>query len=217
MPDDRSARHVRGLFLTASILIVLVLISVAVGAWYLLSTRAPRTQLESDLLAARAALQAKPQDPIAHEDMSHVYVRMGREDSAIEEMKEAVRLAPDNPRILNNMALLYGRYGMHDEAIVAAKNAIEVYKQSAPAYSVMGQSYYALGDLTEAHKALEEAVRLEPVDADSRFALGTVLLDLGKRDEAAEHFKTVKSQLADYPGIDEALAKAGVEASDITK
>ena len=189
-------------------LMIAILAVTAVGAWWLLGDRPPRTQLEADYKIARSEVRANPKNPLAREKLGAVYVRMGRYESARDAYAAAVKMSPKDARLRYNYAVALGLMGEGAKAIEQAEECTKLYKAAAPAYYLIGSIHFEEKRYDKAVGPLEKAVEHETSDCDARYLLGRTYLELDKDDKALEQFEKVKSMVPEYEGVDEMIEKA---------
>ena len=102
------------------------------------------------------------------------------------------------------------------EAIKHLQHAVQIDPALAEAHEMLGAAYFLERDLERAERALRRSIDLypdaahtAPVRARAQFNLGQTLLASGRRSEALEAFRTVKSLAPRYPRIDEVLRELG--------
>ena len=79
--------------------------------------------------------------------------------------------------------------------------------RDAEAHGQLAAAAQGLADLALAAEEYETAVALSPERSDWRFAWSSVLLELGKRDEAHRIAQELKQRVKEYPGLDVLLEK----------
>jgi len=111
------------------------------------------------------------------------------QDQAIFLLKQAVS---DKPKLKDAQVLLarlYADRGMFGESIDHLKLAVQ-YKHP-DAQRLLARVYHRAGRLDEAKELYQELLQKSPNDADLRYRLGKVLLDLGDLNAAGESFHQV--------------------------
>jgi tetratricopeptide (TPR) repeat protein len=108
------------------------------------------------------AVQSKPEFASAHAHLGLLYMRMGRTEEAVPELREAVRL--DSSRTDASAAL------------------VKIWRDQAQAAVTGGNPEKALAFLIDARK-------LAPNDPDIQFGFGMVALQISLFDDAAEAFR----------------------------
>ena len=79
---------------------------------------------------------------------------------------------------------------------------------------IQGLYLHRLGRSSEARKLLESAVEMAPTNANVRYNLGLILVDLRDFDAAKKHGRVAYSLGFPLPGLKNRLAKAGHPLSD---
>ncbi len=145
--------------------------------------------LESQVAQYRAALQAKPNDAVAHANLAGTLARQGKPEEAIAEYREALRLKPDSPGILNNFAGLLERQVKLEEGIAEFREAVRISPENVDYNNYLG---CALGDqrkLDEAIACFRKAIELNPKYVAGYANLGEAYEKQGKLDEAIASYR----------------------------
>ncbi len=106
-----------------------------------------------------------------------------------------VRSAPDSVKTWNNLAIQLAQYAekekdpnekvnMYKEAVIACDRAISIYPKFLNAYANRGIYYSLLGYYAEAEKDLKRVISVYPKDFHVNYALGALLAEQGRLDEA---------------------------------
>jgi tetratricopeptide (TPR) repeat protein len=138
------------------------------------------------LAAYRKALELDPQCASAHANMAVSYVQAGQLDEAEAHYRKALAAKP-SAETYNGLGYVLVREGKPDDAIAAFQKAIETNPKFVPAYNNLGEALAAQGKLEEAVSYYRRSLAEKP-SAAVYSALGGVLRQLGKTDEAADQF-----------------------------
>ena len=106
-----------------------------------------------------------------------------------------VRSAPDSVKTWNNLASQLAEYAekekdpnekvnKYKEAVIACDMAISIYPKFLNAYANRGIYYSLLGYYAEAEKDLKRVISVYPKDSHVNYALGALLAEQGRLDEA---------------------------------
>lgn len=108
--------------------------------------------------ALRAAIAARPDDPLYRRELAGVLVQLGDPTAALAAAREAAKLAPEDGMARYTLGVALEAGGHHDAAAAAfaafPDNAVPWVRSSACAFNA--------GDLTAAVSAARAAVRLDP-------------------------------------------------------
>ncbi len=98
------------------------------------------------------------------------------------------------------------------------RDAVAKYPESAHAYAGLGGVYRETGRLDQAEAALRESWRLDPTDFSTAYALGDLLMAMGRRDEGMAYHEHVVERVMGRPRMemlkgDLLLARGDVEGA----
>ena len=108
-------------------------------------------------------------------------------DEAALYYRGAINLQPRFGQLYVYLIKLQLRQGRADEAMEVIGEAEKAKAEGVSFYQLEGLAYLLKDDLESAIVSLEAAVGVEPSDAASREVLASVLLAVGRPDEAAKH------------------------------
>jgi tetratricopeptide (TPR) repeat protein len=137
----------------------------------------------------RAALRAKPESVITHNNLGVALQAKGDLESAMGHYRKAVALDPGYANARYNLGNALLSVGAVDEAIVHLREAIRLRPDDAGAHNSLGSALATQGKLTEAVSEFAETLRLNPEHADAHVNLAYVLTLQGKVDEAIAHYE----------------------------
>jgi Flp pilus assembly protein TadD len=109
-------------------------------------------------------------------------------DGAIRHFAEAARLNPNEPYIHKELASAYVAHGRTDEAFHELAAALLIDARDADAHAAIGQLHLEDGRAADAVAALTRALELKPERHETRYALGTALMRLGRTSAAEQEF-----------------------------
>lgn len=109
---------------------------------------------------------------------------------AIYYFKKAISMDRYYPDPCNNLAVVYSAVGNVDGAIEAMKQGIAIQPQYPEGYNNLASFLIAKKDYTLAEEALKRALQLRPHYGKAYFNLGRLYLELDKKEEAFECFKS---------------------------
>jgi chemotaxis protein methyltransferase CheR len=102
--------------------------------------------------------------------------------------------------------------GHLEEALAACRQAVGAQPLEAPVRYLLGTVCQELGLLDEAVEAMRRALYLDPDHVVAHFALGNLLLQGGRRAQAARHFRNVRELLRGRPDDEPLPEGEGVTA-----
>jgi tetratricopeptide (TPR) repeat protein len=165
----------------------------------------PRAEIYSDLgftmarlgksEEARAdyekALELDPKCGSAHFNLAVTFVQGGKFQEAESHYRQALRGRP-TAETHNGLGYVLARQGRTDEAVAEFRKAIDVDPKFTPACNNLAEALVQQGKLEEAEQYYKRSLAEKP-SAAVHNALGVVLRQLGKTDEAAAQFAKAKA------------------------
>jgi len=167
---------------------------VTLGNW-LTRLRRPDEAAE----AFKAALNLKPDDDVALQNLAWVYMSRGRTQDALEALevfRAALRVNPNNPQSWYQLATLYMDLGRVADAEAAFQEALRANPRMGAAYNGLGVLAFERGDLARAEELFKELLELEP---DLRTAHYNLARLREARKDAAQAEALYRKELAIYP------------------
>jgi len=146
--------------------------------------------------ALRELFEAKklnPNDPEIHFYLGVAYWGRGLKNESFEAFSQAVELRPDYSEAYNYMGLICFEAGRYDEAIAYFKRALNNVLYDTPEFALfnMGRAYRQKGEDLQALESFEKALQIRPnrILPLIHNNMGTLLLSLGRTDEAILHLR----------------------------
>lgn len=148
---------------------------------------------ESEAITAfERAVKARPGFAEALFALGGLYFKTGRLSEALDAARRAARLMPDSAEAHSNLGLIYVALESYGDAADALTQSVRL-KPDGHVYLHLGLALYKLGKLEKAAAALKRATLLEPGDAQARYDLGVVSLDLSLKAEALKQQKKLQA------------------------
>ncbi len=186
----------------------------APGEFLDLSRSATAAYLSGDLQKARqqfeSALERKPDDPEALNNIGQILDRQGDVAGAIERFELAIKLAPDRWAYHFNLAHAVGRQGDWERAIEEYREAARLFPEDYATQFNLALALHRVGNYPAAIVAFEAAIQLAPAEASFHLALGNTLQAAGRLPEARKAFETYLKMEPNAP--DAGKVKAHVQA-----
>ena len=139
--------------------------------------------LSSSAFAQEADLQDVQSATAAESDSKLVVLG---EVGSLAQLEAAVKADPEAAISFYVLGLSYFQLGRHQDAIDAFKKPTELSPYDDESFHALGLSLRHVGKLKEAISAFETARSLNDTAADISFDLGTIHLQLGQFDDAAQ-------------------------------
>lgn len=109
---------------------------------------------------------------------------------------------PGHPFVLFNLGMTAHYLHDHEEAVSWLRQSIEAAEPNEShvrkAYALMGVSYREMGDKEGALRTFEEGLATVGEDPELRFQAGIVLSDLGRLQEAYQHYTTMPRDVSGH-------------------
>ncbi|MBW6468644.1 MAG: tetratricopeptide repeat protein [Coriobacteriia bacterium] len=196
---------------TASILLVSVLLA-GVGLAYVLTLdRAPSTLVEAVYADALAKVEAEPDDYEARIELAKALGAAGQYRKAVTQLEIAAELSPEDPEPHTLMGVIYRMAGDTDKAIAAHEKAVtlpdgmgDVYLES---YYELGQLYVDEGEYDKAVEAFEQALVQGPELVYVAVALADAYEKAGDIEAAYEEYVRILPTAPGNPEIESAFAR----------
>ncbi|MBN2292897.1 MAG: tetratricopeptide repeat protein, partial [Pirellulales bacterium] len=156
----------------------------------------PSPPAPSDAISLQ--VKAKPSAKL-YVSAANMHAANGDLKEAEEMYKRALTVSSDSADALMGYAMLKDKMGSYKDAVAMYDKAVKTHPQNAAMFNGLGLCHATHGDLNRALSALEEAVKLEPRELKYRNNIAMVLVEMGRYDDAFEHFKTqYDSSVAHY-------------------
>ena len=210
--------------------LVLVLLALALvgGGWLLWELRAPRTGQgpsggEGDATAVEALASAafnalrlghyeeavalysklRAREPADSETLvfrARAYRGLGRDEKALEDLREALRLNPGHLQVRYERANLLFASGRYGEAAQDLRIYTRERAGAIPALVLLGRALAKANRTEEAMEALRGAVERDPSRGDARLLLAELLIERDP-EEARERLRTLARSAPERPRV----------------
>jgi len=164
------------------------LLSSAYGEKYV---RGDESCANKSIEASKNAIKYKPLFADPHNNIAAIYVRQGKYDEAIKEMKQALAIFPDDSNYLRILGELYQVKGQINKAIELLKKAIEYSPTNPDFYAKLGKIYFDQKRYKEAETQFKKAIELDSNNILALNNLGTIYLNQQKFNKARDEFESV--------------------------
>ena len=158
-----------------------------------------RAEINKAITNYEEALKADPTEDLIFEELSDLYVAVGRLQDAIDKAQEILKANPDNLGARRMLAHVYmqaisnGRNGINEEAL---KNAQEQYQKivtqdpkDAESWVMLGRLNGYLHNTPEAEKSFNKALEIDSANEDALVGLAELYGQMGDAKRAAEKLK----------------------------
>jgi len=145
------------------------------------------------------AIEAVPDNHIAHNNRGVVYNEMGRWEEAAEDFRQAIRIKPDYGEAYNNLGNALASLGRLQEALDAQKRAIELKPGYAEARFNLGMTYIRLGRSEEAIESFRRALEISQTNPQLYYSIANEFAGLSLYDEAAQQYRIALRLYPNWP------------------
>jgi Flp pilus assembly protein TadD len=123
----------------------------------------------------RQAIQIKPDNSEARNNLGIAFADTGRFEEAIGNFRQAIKIKPKNSEALNNLGGVLLHQGRFDEAIEYFRKAIQIKPNNSEALDNLGVALAARGRFEEAIGNYRQAIQIRPNFAEALNNLAWVL------------------------------------------
>jgi predicted O-linked N-acetylglucosamine transferase (SPINDLY family) len=158
--------------------------------WKALATALIRgRRREEGISAMQRALQCRPEDADAHNNLGIALKELGRFDQAVASYRRALALKPDYIEVLSNLGNALKELGRVDEAEASLRQALALNPDHTEALNNLGYLLTDGGRLHQARSLLQRALALRPGYPEAFNNLGRVHKELGDLEDAVACFR----------------------------
>ena len=155
-------------------------------------------QGERAVARLRRAVELQPGDPEARLALAETLMRLRRYREAVAEWHELIRLQPRQAEHWSRLGNALGLAGDPRRAVEAFQRAVDLRPGDPDLVTRLAFAAHAAGDLAAAARHLEEAARLAPAEFAHAGALGILLVELGRPQEALPWLRASRPEEGDY-------------------
>jgi adenylate cyclase len=149
--------------------------------------------------AAESAIELDPKNPGGYSLLGHLYMSRGEIDRALAMSTKSIELGPSDSygqAFRGDVLIEAGRF---DEGIAAVRNAIRLCP-FPPAWFllILGTGFHLKGENELALSALEQSIKRESGKFNSLLWLASVLIAMGREDDAKEIARSATSMEPEF-------------------
>jgi tetratricopeptide (TPR) repeat protein len=154
-----------------------------------------------------------PPSPQLHLEMAKQLERSGNAHGAYEQFKRALALEPQNLDALLGMAHLMDRQGQFEQAVHYYEIATRHHPHVPGTFNDLGLCLARMKQLEKSLGPLNRAVALNPQRTLYRNNVATVLVEMGRTDEAFEHLRAAHGESIAHYNVGYLLQQRGQSQS----
>jgi protein O-GlcNAc transferase len=132
----------------------------------------------------RQVLAIDPDHAVAHDNLGHVLIALGRGNDAESHYRRALRLGHASYVTYNNLGNVLQHSGRTDEAVHSYRRALALHTGTPDVHLNLAIALQRLGRLAEAEDSYRNALAIDPNIARAHNDLGALLTGLRRIDEA---------------------------------
>ena len=153
------------------------------------------------------ALALDPNQGGAHTTLGHIALTQGEQRLAEQHFRTALR-AGDDPQAFAGLAMIACDLNNGDLALKNASQAAQMEPRDALIQYTLGRAFQLNGNHAFAEQAFNNALALRPTFAQVHHALGMLMLDTGRADEAEQAFLRLRNESSFDTSADVGIADA---------
>ena len=153
------------------------------------------------------ALSLDPNQGGAHTTLGHIALTQGDQRLAEQHFQTSLR-AGDDPQAFAGLAMIACDLNKADLAMKYANQAAQMEPRDALIQYTLGRAFQLNGNHAFAEQAFNNALALRPTFAQVHHALGMLMLDTGRADEAEQAFMRLRSESSFDTSADVGIADA---------
>jgi tetratricopeptide (TPR) repeat protein len=153
--------------------------------------------LDSAAKLYREAADAEPSNVTAWEGLGNVAFERHEYERAIDHYRKAIEIEKKAMSARHKLAVALTTANRTDDAIALLEETIMIDPKDAFAFNALGGLHQKLGELEKAKQYQVGALNADEDFHAARFALGSVLVDLGELEEAEREFTRLLTKKQD--------------------
>ncbi len=143
---------------------------------------------QNSITLFRRALEVTENNYIAHNNLGHRLLELGKNDEARRHFKASIDIRPEFEIAHLNLGLALANQGKIDQAIKHYTQALRIKPQYAVAHNNIGNAWYRLGKADIASSHYRSAIEIQPDYADAYNNLGAALIRMGQAKRSVFFF-----------------------------
>src|SRR4029453_9691788 len=147
--------------------------------------------------------------PDVHVNLGRVYESQNKTAEAIAHYEKALAIKPTDLTALVSLARLNDRQGNSHKAVELYQRALKSHPTSGLAHNDLGLCYARQKQWQRATEELSKAVELQPGNPKYRNNLATVMVELGRTDEALKQLAAVNNEAVAHYNLAYLLQQKG--------
>jgi len=163
--------------------LVLGFVILSAASWYQIGF------WQNDITLWMHTLSCTSDNSLPHNNLGNALHRLGRNEEAIANYREAFRIDPYYAEAHHNLGNILYEKGLAEEASVQYREALRIKPDYAEAVNNLACTLFTMGRTTEAIVLYREAIRLKPSDPIVHHDFANALLGQGQPAEAIVQYR----------------------------
>jgi tetratricopeptide (TPR) repeat protein len=147
--------------------------------------------------------------PDVHVGLGRLYESQNKAADAQAQYEKALAIAPSDLTAMVSLARLHDRQGNSAKAVELYQKALKTHPKSALAHNDLGLCFARQKQWQRATESLNKAVELQPGNPKYRNNLATVMVELGRTDEALKQLAAVNNEAVAHYNLAYLLQQKG--------
>ena len=167
-----------------------------------------KPKIETDDPTSLASKSGK-MGPDVYVGLGRLYESQNKPAEAVAQYQKALSISPSDLGAMVSLARLYDRRGESAKAIDYYHKAIKANPKSALAHNDLGLCYARQKQYQQATESLNKAIALQPTNPKYRNNMATVMVELGRTDEAYKQLAAINSEAVAHYNLAYLLEQKG--------
>lgn len=167
-----------------------------------------KPKVETDDPTSLASTSGK-MGPDVYVGLGRLYESQNKPAEAIVQYQKALSIAPNDLGAMVSLARLHDRRGESTKAIEIYQKALKAHPKSALVHNDLGLCYARQKQYERATESLNKAIALQPGNPKYRNNLATVMVELGRTDDAFKQLAVVNSEAVAHYNLAYLLEQKG--------
>ncbi|MFM8454608.1 MAG: tetratricopeptide repeat protein [Gammaproteobacteria bacterium] len=155
----------------------------------------------------KQGLNIRPEDPLLHNNLGNIYLKISDFDKAKQHFHQALRIEPLYIKAYNNLGIAYYKSNDSANAEKYLKEALRLEPGNLDAHFNLALNFSAQSLWESAKQHYEALLKINPSHPNARQNLGLILINEAQEAENFENFEKFEQAAALLEGLDNADAQ----------
>jgi protein O-GlcNAc transferase len=157
-----------------------------------------QNKISESLDPCQKAVDLKPKDPEAHNNLGNTFWALGRTKDALVSYKKAIDLKPDFSNAHNNIGVIFKDMDRLDDALMCFKKAIKLNPKNILAFNNLALILRISDKLKEAELCYKKIILIDPNNVITYNNLGSLYFESDKLDMSISNYKKAIELMPNY-------------------